>query len=129
MSVDVQPVRCISKSKVLFAPKRCTPKRLIAKDEWVKLMPYIRQRLNIDGCTYEFLGKELGEKYGGKGAALTRSRIEQVVKWLNANHEAGIKLRKRNSHTYADGTEITRRSNKVNECLLSNQAKEEFESK
>jgi len=104
MSVDVKPVRYISKSKALFTPKKGTPKRLIAKDEWVKLIPYIRQRLNVDGCTYDFLGKELGEKYGGKGATLTRSRIEQVVKWLNANHEANIKLRKGNSHTYIDGT-------------------------
>ena len=32
MSVDVKPIRYISKSKALFTPKRGTPKRLIAKD-------------------------------------------------------------------------------------------------
>ena len=110
MSVDVQQVRYISKSKALFTSKRETPKRLIPKEEWVKLIPYIRQRLNIDGCTYSFLGKELGEKYGGKGATLTRSRIEQVVRWLNANHEAGIKLRKGNSHTFSDGTGVSKKA-------------------
>lgn len=83
-----------------------SPKRLITKEEWIELIPYIRQRLNEDGITYEFLGKELGRQYAKKkrlhlkegfkeeDAVLSRSRIEQVVKFLNANYNAGIQLRR-----------------------------------
>jgi hypothetical protein len=74
--------------------KPCPPKRFISKMEWIELIPHMKKRLNEDGCTYAFLGKELGERFGGKGETLSRARIEQQVRWLNENHDAGIQLRK-----------------------------------
>jgi hypothetical protein len=88
----------VAKKKTLrtveWSPAGAPPKRIITKMQWIELIPYIRKKLNEDGCTYAFLGKELGEKYGGKGVELSRARIEQQVRWLNENHDAGIKLRK-----------------------------------
>ena len=69
-------------------------KVLISRESWVKLISYIKRRLNTDGCTYQRLAYELSLAFGGKGSTLSRARVEQQVRWLNTNYKADIKLKK-----------------------------------
>ena len=73
---------------------RYNRKVLISRESWIKLIPYLKRRLNEDGCTYQRLAVELSLAFGGKGSSLSRARVEQQVRWLNTNYTAGIKLKK-----------------------------------